>query len=337
MPAGGSTAARAIRRFRAHWRGWAREHRPGRSPAHLRPRAGVVHRPPARAARLQGRAREQPLRYPREASPTGGPPPAPTPPAAAARRQRLARRRPLLVRRRQRREGHPPRRQGARRGRPRRPRHRRRRRRRSPSTPSRARSSTRSPPGPGDRPRHHRRPGQLQPARRVHPRRLRDRRPRDRPASRIAERIVRVEPEAIGSLKNQHVTVPLDPRLKAAEPPPLATLDARRTLACTAQPPTPARPGLPPAPHARDQAGSASRPSRPAPAHAPAEAGLPTTRENAALRATVAEQARTIEARPHHRGPGPHHPRRIELEDRVATLEATMSASRTRCGPRPQA
>lgn len=82
---------------------------------------------------------------------------------------------------------------------------------------------------------------------------------RETSGDRIAERIVRVEPEAIGSLKNQHVTVPLDPRLKAAAvAPPAPPLDPR--LHHTGTPPVGA-PGLPPAPHA---------PSKP-----PSEAGKP--------------------------------------------------------------
>ena len=70
---------------------------------------------------------------------------------------------------------------------------------------------------------------------------------RETSGDRIAERIVRVEPEAIGSLKNQHVTVPLDPRLKAAAvPPPTPPQDPRLHHSG----PIAGTPGLPPAPHA---------------------------------------------------------------------------------------
>ncbi len=81
---------------------------------------------------------------------------------------------------------------------------------------------------------------------------------RETAGERIAERIVRVEPEAIGSLKNQHVTVPLDPRLKAAAvPPPEPPQDPRLHHSG----PIAGTPGLPPAPHA---------PTKP-----PSEAGKP--------------------------------------------------------------
>ena len=74
---------------------------------------------------------------------------------------------------------------------------------------------------------------------------------RETSGDRIAERIVRVEPENIGSLKNQHVTVPLDPRLKAASvAPPAPPLDPRLHNA----PGTATAPGLPPAPHAPSKA-----------------------------------------------------------------------------------
>lgn len=73
---------------------------------------------------------------------------------------------------------------------------------------------------------------------------------RETAGDRIAERIVRVEPENIGSLKNQHVTVPLDPRLKAANlEPPAPPLDPRLHHA-PGTPPATGTPGLPPAPHA---------------------------------------------------------------------------------------
>ncbi|MBK9753877.1 MAG: hypothetical protein IPO88_10300 [Nannocystis sp.] len=69
---------------------------------------------------------------------------------------------------------------------------------------------------------------------------------REPTGERIADRIVRVEPEAIGSLKNLHVTVPLDPRLKAAAvPPPTPPLDPR--LHHTGAPAT-GTPGQPPRP-----------------------------------------------------------------------------------------
>ncbi len=83
---------------------------------------------------------------------------------------------------------------------------------------------------------------------------------REPTGERIADRIVRVEPEAIGSLKNLHVTVPLDPRLKAAAvPPPTPPLDPRLHHRCAShRHPGPAAP--PPDPAQAPRARPASRP-----------------------------------------------------------------------------
>lgn len=92
---------------------------------------------------------------------------------------------------------------------------------------------------------------------------------REPTGERITERVIRVEPNALGSLKGLHVLVPIDPRLRAeaAEPPPPgADPRLRPTPASTAVTPTPPpSPGATTTPPASTPAAQPGKPGKPSP------------------------------------------------------------------------